>query len=209
MHLLTEAVKSVCDGEAQAFFEDQTSVFSLLLSNPPCPDTSLCMLLVPIKVQLGIGATRESAAAADAIREEIGVMSSDGSLRRIAGTWSHNASQEVASLLMLQQAKSRLRWYRIGFASVATLFLFAVWSAGGYRRQRMKSQAYCRALGVAERNVRMVADSAQADEAEYHHFGSLPQAHLHDMTPLARATGSALKRRILYLICFRQSPRWP
>src|SRR5438094_1946545 len=47
MHSLTEAVKSVCDGEAQAFFEDQTTVFSLLLSNPPCPYTSLRMLPVP------------------------------------------------------------------------------------------------------------------------------------------------------------------
>jgi len=80
-------------------------------------------------------------------------------LRRIAGAWSHNASQEVASLLVLQQAKSRLRWYRIGFMAVAGLLVFASWSAAGYRRQRMKSQAYCRALGVAERNVRMVADS--------------------------------------------------
>jgi ABC-type amino acid transport substrate-binding protein len=163
MHSLTDAVKSVCDGEAQAFFEDQTAVFSFLLSNPrnpPCPDTSLRMLPVPpIKVQLGIGATRESAAAADAIREEIGVMSSDGSLRRIAGVWSHNASQEVASLLVLQQAKSRLRWYRIGFMAVAGLLVFASWSAAGYRRQRMKSQAYCRALGQAERNVRLATDS--------------------------------------------------
>jgi hypothetical protein len=118
------------------------------------------MLPMPtIKIQLGIGATRESAAAADAIREEISAMASDGSLERIVGVWSHAASQELASLIMLQQAKSDLQWYRIGFASVAMLFLFAVWSAGGYRWQRMKSQAYCRALGVAERNVRMVADS--------------------------------------------------
>ena len=177
-HLLTEAVKSVCDGEAQAFFEDQTSVFSLLLSNPPCPDTSLRMLLVPpVKVQLGIGATRESAAAADAIREEIGVMSSDGSLRRIAGAWSHNASQEVASLLMLQQAKSRLRWYKIGFIAVGGLLAFASWSAAGYRRQRMKSQAYCRALGRAERNVRLVADSVSEMVVAYDMQRSLVYAN--------------------------------
>jgi len=157
---LADAVRSVCIGDAQAFFEDHITVFSLLLSNPPCPGTPLRMLPMPtIKIQLGIGATRESAAAADAIREEIGVMSSDGSLRRIAGAWSHNASQEVASLLMLQQAKSHLRWYRIGFMAVAGLLVFASWSAAGYRRQRMKSQAYCRALGQAERNVRLVTDS--------------------------------------------------
>ena len=77
-------------------------------------------------------------------------MASDGSLERIVGVWSHAASQELASLIMLQQAKSHLRWYRIGFASVAALFLFAVWSAAGYRRQRIKAQAYCRALGQAE-----------------------------------------------------------
>jgi PAS domain-containing protein len=32
-------------------------------------------------------------------------------------------------------------------------------SASGYRRQRIKAQAYGRALGLAERNVRLVADS--------------------------------------------------
>ena len=120
---LAEAVRSVCVGEAQAFFEDHITVFSLLLSNPPCPGTPLRMLPMPtIKIQLGIGATRESAAAADAIREEISAMASDGSLERIVGVWSHAGSQELASLIMLQQAKSHLRWYRIGFVSVAALF---------------------------------------------------------------------------------------
>ena len=58
---LAEAVRSVCAGEAQAFFEDHITVFSLLLSNPPCPGTPLRMLPMPtIKIQLGIGATRES-----------------------------------------------------------------------------------------------------------------------------------------------------
>ena len=145
---LAEAVKSVCVGEAQAVFDDHIAVFSLLLSNPPCPGTSLRMLPIPtIKIQLGIGATRESRAAADAIREEIGVMASDGSLGKIMGVWSHAASQELASLIVLQQAKSHLRWYRIGFVAVAGLFLFALWSAAAYRRQRIKAQAYCRALG--------------------------------------------------------------
>jgi PAS domain S-box-containing protein len=155
-----EAVRSVCSGEAQGFFEDHITVFSLLLSNPFCPGTSLRMVPIPgIKTQLGIGATPESRAAADAIRDEISVMASDGSLGRIVGAWSHAASQELASLIMLQQAKGRLRWYRIGLASVAALFLFAGWSASAYRRQRIKASAYGRALSVAERNVRLVADS--------------------------------------------------
>lgn len=157
---LLEAVRSVCAGEAQAFFEDHITVFSLLLSNPPCPGTPLRMIPTPpIKIQLGIGATRESGPAADAIREEISAMARDGSLERIVGVWSHAASQEVASLITLQKSKNHLRWYRIGFASVAALFLFAVWSAAGYRRQRIKAQAYARALGLAERNVRLVGDS--------------------------------------------------
>jgi PAS domain S-box-containing protein len=150
----------VCLGEAQAFFEDHVTVFSLLLNNPPCPGTPLRMLPMPdVKIQLGMGATRESGAAADAIREEISAMARDGSLGRIVGVWSHAASQELASLIKLQQAKSHLRWYRISFVAVAGLLAFASWSAAGYRRQKMKSQAYCRALGQAERNVRLAADS--------------------------------------------------
>src|SRR5262245_235517 len=139
---LADAVRSVCEGEAQAFFEDHITVFSLLLSNPPCPGISLRTLpITPIRVQLGIGATKESRAAADAIRDEISVMAGDGSLEKIVSFWSHASSQELASLIMLQQAKSHLRWYRIGLVLVAGLFLFAMWSAAGYRRQRIKAQA--------------------------------------------------------------------
>src|SRR5262249_13391039 len=115
--------------------------------------------ITPIKVQLGIGATKESRAAADAIRDEISVMAGDGSLEKIVSVWSHASSQEVASLIMLQQAKSHLRWYRIGLVLVAGLFLFAMWSAAGYRMQRIKAQAYGHALAGAERNARLVADS--------------------------------------------------
>jgi ABC-type amino acid transport substrate-binding protein len=53
---LAEAVRSVCVGEAQAFFEDHITVFSLLPGNPPCPGTPLRMLPTPaIRIQLGVG----------------------------------------------------------------------------------------------------------------------------------------------------------
>src|SRR5205814_4177379 len=94
---LAEAVKSVCVGEAQAAFADHIAVFSLLLSNAPCPGSLLRMLPSPdIKIELGVGATQESRAAADAIREEIGVMADDGSLAKIMNMWSHTAGQELA-----------------------------------------------------------------------------------------------------------------
>jgi PAS domain S-box-containing protein len=175
---LAEAVRSVCDGDAQAFFEDYDTVFSLLLRKPPCAGTSLRLLPTPpIRIQLGIGATRESGAAADAIREEIGAMASDGSMKNIVGVWSHAGSQELASLITLQQAKSHLQWYRIGLASVAALFLFAVGSAFGYRRQRIKAQAYGQALGLAERNVRLVADSLSEMVVAYDMHRSLTYAN--------------------------------
>jgi PAS domain S-box-containing protein len=117
------------------------------------------MLVPTVRTELGVGATREARAAADAIREEIGVMAGDGSLRKIMSAWSYDSGQELNSLVALQQAKDRLRWYRIGLASVAALFLFASLSAAGYRQHRIKAQAYGQALAQAERTVRLVADS--------------------------------------------------
>jgi hypothetical protein len=149
---LADAVRSVCVGEAQAVFDDRIAVFSVLLSNQPCPGTSLRMLAIPtIKTRIGIGATRESRAAADAIREEIDVMAGDGSLGKIMSVWSYDSGQELDSLVVLQRAKSQLRWYKIGLAAVAALFLFASWAAAGYRQQTIKAQTYCRAFGQAER----------------------------------------------------------
>jgi len=157
---LAEAIRSVCNGEAQAFFEDHLTVFSLLLKNPPCPSASFRMIPIPaLKIELAIGSTRESSAEADAIRDEIGLMGRDGSLERIVSLWSPAVTQELATLSGLQQAKTHLRWYRLGLASVGTLFLFALCSAAGYRRQRIRAQSYSQALSEAERNVRLVADS--------------------------------------------------
>jgi ABC-type amino acid transport substrate-binding protein len=75
---LKEAVRSLCVGEAEAVFADHLSIFSLLLSDPPCAGASLRMLPNPAcKIELGIGARREARSAADAIREEISVMAGD------------------------------------------------------------------------------------------------------------------------------------
>jgi PAS domain S-box-containing protein len=157
---LPEAVRSVCVGEAQAVFDDRIAVFSLLLSDSPCLGISLRFLPVStIKLEVGMGATRKSRAAADAIREEIGVMAGDGSLEKIMSGWSYDSGQELSSLLRLQHAKTQLQSYRIGLAVVAGLLGFALWAAGSYRKQRIKAQACCQALDNAERNMRMVTDS--------------------------------------------------
>jgi PAS domain S-box-containing protein len=157
---LADAIRSVCDGEAQAFFDDHLTVFGLLLKNPPCPSRSFRMIPIQnLKIEFALGATLESRGAADAIRDEIGVMGRDGSLEKIVSAWSPAASQELLTLTKLQQSKSHLREYKLGLASVATLFVLALCSAAGYRRQRTKAQAYSQALGAAERNVRLVADS--------------------------------------------------
>jgi PAS domain S-box-containing protein len=175
---LAEAVRSVCAGGAQAAFADHIAVFALLLSTSPCPETSLRMLPIPtVKIALGIGATRESGAAADAIREEIGVMAGDGSLGKIVGVWSYDSGQELASLVVLQRAKRFLWWYRIGFVAVGGLLIFALWAAGAYRQQRNKAQAYYRALRWAERTVRLVADSLSEMVVAYDMQRSLTYAN--------------------------------
>ena len=175
---LADAVRSVCVGEAEAVFADRIAAFSLLLSNQPCPSLSLRMLpIVTFKTELGIGATRESRAAADAIREEMGVMAGDGSLGKIMSVWSYDSGQELDSLVVLQRAKTQLRWYRIGLTAVAALFLFASWAAAGYRQQRIKAQGYGRALGQAERNVRLVADSLSEMVVAYDMHRSLTYAN--------------------------------
>ena len=148
---LGEAVRSLCVGEAEAVFADHLSIFSLLLSDPPCAGASLRMLPNPAcKIELGIGARREARAAADAIREEISVMAGDGSLGKIADVWSYAPGQELASLIVLQEAKNHLRLYRIGFVAVGCLLAFALWVAAAYRQKKNTAQAYYRALSQAE-----------------------------------------------------------
>jgi len=147
-----EAIRSLCDGEAQALFDDHLSVFALLLKNPACAGTPLRMIpLQDMRMEVALGSTRESRAAADAIRDEIGVMGSDGTLEKIVSVWSPAASQELLTVTKLRQAKSRLQLYRFGLAALATLFVVALCSAIGYRRQRIKAQRYSQALTAAEK----------------------------------------------------------
>ena len=153
------AITAVCNGESEAALMDAFTVRSILLEGTQCPGKTLKLLPSGSSVQLGVGATREAGAAAEAIREEIGNMADEGSLTDMMRKWGHQSTSELEALRYLVNAKRRLWWYRAGITVLGLFLAFSLWLAFGYRRARNQARAMGSALSAAERNLRLVADN--------------------------------------------------
>src|SRR5215831_10259887 len=82
--VLRVAVEAVCSGRNDAVFADKYTAISAMLESPACGAHTLRWIGVPqIRSQLGVGSTFEARGAADAIREEISAMATEGRLAAI------------------------------------------------------------------------------------------------------------------------------
>ena len=134
------ALQAVCGGEAAAVFVEERYAESAILNRPPgCEFAALTVHHVP-GATLGhaIGAVPEAADVADALREEIGRLSDDGSLDRLIEAWAPLSTEVTRSMKSLEQNRRRTHWITYGLGGVALAAAVFVWQA---RRQRRAYQA--------------------------------------------------------------------
>ncbi len=132
-----EAMDEVCEHRADAAFLEGYTAVSALLSGAVCRNEPLRLVLVPeMRSRLGVGATFEARAAADALRAEIGAIAREGKLAGMFGRWSYFSHQNLESLDALLDARRRERWLLAGIAGVAFLFLLTLWQAIRIRHER-------------------------------------------------------------------------
>jgi signal transduction histidine kinase len=130
-----EKLKAVCERRADAAYFDEYSALATLFDGISCGEEGLRIIPVPeLNGLLGVGATFEARPAANAIREEIGRMSEDGTLARIAARWHSFSSRNLEVTYELARARIRERWLDIGMSAVVVLFLVTLWQAARIRR---------------------------------------------------------------------------
>jgi signal transduction histidine kinase/CheY-like chemotaxis protein len=135
------ALRDVCEGVSDAAFMDRYTAITSLLQNPGCGDGPLRWIGVPqVRSQLGVGSTVETAAAADAIREEIGAMSQEGALSAIFGQWGFMSGQDLASIEVLVNARRREARLAIVALVFALLLGIACWQSWRLMRERTRTR---------------------------------------------------------------------
>ena len=139
----TAAVAGVCEGKAEAalispvtagintFFEDLPACRGVRLKFSPLPHG---------RIWFGVGARQKDAAAsaaADAVREEIGLMVEDGTLGRIYLKWGldpNNAATVMQYLTILRQRSSYMNVTLLVLMAVLLLLSWGAWRLRKARR---------------------------------------------------------------------------
>jgi two-component system cell cycle sensor histidine kinase/response regulator CckA len=116
---------------------DRYTAVAALLRQPGCGGHTLRWIPVPqLRLQLGVGSTFEAKAAADAIRQEIGVLAGDGQLAEVFGQWGFMSGQDVESVESLLNARRReARLFAITLV-FALMFMLAGWQTMRLVRER-------------------------------------------------------------------------
>ena len=130
-------IEDVCRGDSGAAFMDRYTAVAALLRQPGCGGHTLRWIPVPqLRLQLGVGSTFEAKAAADAIRQEIGVLAGDGQLAEVFGQWGFMSGQDVESVESLLNARRReARLFAITLV-FALMFMLAGWQTMRLVRER-------------------------------------------------------------------------
>jgi len=133
-----EALQAVCDAEADHFLESTRSLIGLLLTrSSACTLASLHISVVPrSRTKLGVGASLESAAVADAIRDEISGLAIDGSIQTLFGKWSLPLGAETETIYQLIDSQKRESQLTKAIAALALLLVIVIWKITRARQER-------------------------------------------------------------------------
>jgi signal transduction histidine kinase len=130
-----ERLEAVCQDRVDAAYFDDYTALTTLLDGISCGGQGLRIIQIPeLNGLLGVGATFEAKPVADAIREEIGGMATDGTLARIGSRWRSFTGRNLEIANELQRAETRERWLCLGIAGAVLLLLVTLWQAAKIRR---------------------------------------------------------------------------
>ncbi len=151
----------VCQGNADAALMDEFAAVAAILSESPCAKRGLRFIpTMHEKPLAGIGSTFESRAAADALREEISLMVTEGKLAGILAEGTYYSGQVPQAMEGLLQARKREARLTVGIAGISLLFLFTGWQAIRIRRERNKATRAEGALHESEERLRLALAAA-------------------------------------------------
>jgi PAS domain S-box-containing protein len=159
---LKASIEDVCQQNTAAVFLEEYTAISALMSGLSCTGQPTRMIPIPgARPRLGIGATFEARAAADAIREEIGAMAVEGRLAEVLSHWSYFSNRNLESLDALLNAKRRERWLVALSFLFASLFVLTLWQTVRIQRERNRTRLAERALRQREEKFRAIVETTK------------------------------------------------
>jgi ABC-type amino acid transport substrate-binding protein len=143
------AIESVCRHSADGAFVDEYTAVSAILGGLSCSNQELILIPIPdIQSRMGVGSTFAASAAAEAIREEIGKMATEGKLPDALLQWSYFSRHHMASIQALHEAK---RWQQLltGLVSILLgVLLVAGWLTNRTLSERRRAVSAEQELGA-------------------------------------------------------------
>jgi signal transduction histidine kinase/CheY-like chemotaxis protein len=133
------AIEALCAGRSSAPFVLMQSMGPFVLKKPKgCEDVDFRLTRLQNKtLKLGVGATPETARAADRLRIEIGHMAAEGALDELFNKYSIYSRAETADVFELMDARRRGELASYGAAALAVgigILLWQVWRVRVARR---------------------------------------------------------------------------
>jgi PAS domain S-box-containing protein len=154
-------MENVCQHRADAAFVEEYTAVSALLGGLSCASQELRLIPVPeIRPRLGVGSTFAAIAAADAIREEIGEIASEGKLPTTLSRWSYFSRRNLESIQALREAK-RVTWLLTSLVSLLLgVLVIAGWLTIRTLREQRKARRAETELGATQQNYRLLTEQA-------------------------------------------------
>ena len=145
-NLRSQALQALCRGAAAGVLIESHVLTALLLSRPAgCETASLQVSGLPGATRpLSIAAVPQARGAAKALRDEITVMSGDGSLAGILDRWSPFSSQGTRSMIARQEADARSRMFVLCLILILLFSSVLAWAAlraRGLRKSAERAEA--------------------------------------------------------------------
>jgi diguanylate cyclase (GGDEF)-like protein/PAS domain S-box-containing protein len=156
-HLRSDAIQSVCTGEAAAVLVESHMLDAIMLTRPPGCETanfqvsSLAGATTPLSI-MAVPAFRD---AAKALRDEITVLSRDGYLSGRLDEWSPFSAQGTRSIWAEEQARERSQVYVYCLVLIMVFLVVLAWVA--FRAWSLKQAAERAEAGRREIQRRFTA----------------------------------------------------
>ncbi len=157
---LKGVLDDLCQNRVDAAFMDAYTAISALLDQPACAGHPLRWIAVSeVHSRLGIGASFENHAVADALREEIGAMAAEGKLAAVISRWGYLSGQHLESMEALLTSRRRERRLMAAVALFALLFILTCWQTLRITRERDRTRQTEGYLREAEQKLRLMANN--------------------------------------------------
>jgi signal transduction histidine kinase/CheY-like chemotaxis protein len=122
---IEQAVQALCSGEAKAVMMEYRNAKAMLLDRPPgCAGAVFSFVPMTVTAWLSVGSTIEAAGAADAIRDELGVMAREDLLGPIFAKWTYASDGDSRAVFATIDAENRS--WRLLYTVIALSVALAV-----------------------------------------------------------------------------------